>query len=239
MKISLVIPTKNEAGIVQQTIKTAYEYLNVFFSEFELIIADDGSTDNTVLLAQRTGLAQVLECSGRGKGSAVRAGVLYADGDYIFFTDADLAYPLSMIEPALSAMEMGADWVAGNRRLGSDHAYPLLRRISSRCFELAADAILGLWVTDTQCGFKGFGRHAAKELFGRACIDGLCFDAEVYFLSKRLGLIDALIPAVMRCQMPSTIRIGTQIPKMLADLFAIRTNSILGKYDTACAAQSR
>ena len=235
MKISLVIPTKNEASIIQHTISVAYNYLQTHFSDFELIIADDGSTDHTVKLAKQAQLAKVLECSGRGKGNAVREGILQAVGDYIFFTDADLAYPLTMIELALSAMEIGADWTAGNRRLGSDCAYPLFRRIASRCFELTVNILLGLHFTDTQCGFKGFRHHIAKEIFQRTCIDGLCFDAEIYFISKKLGITPTLIPAVMTCQSPSGISLGFQTPKMLKDLLVIRANCMMGRYNTNCS----
>lgn len=230
MKISVIIPAKNEEKIIYNTVKVLYHYIKSSCKDFEIIVVDDNSSDKTSAEAIRDGLARVVKAKGLGKGSAVREGVLSSEGDFVFFTDADLAYSPDMINKGVDLLLSGADMVVGNRRLGSDKGYSLFRKIASRIFEFVVNRLLRLKVKDTQCGFKGFTNDAAKKIFERSQIDGFCFDVEIFVIAKKLGLKIKNIPAVMQNK-KSSISIGKESVKMLFDLYKIKFNVNSGLYD--------
>ena len=171
---------------------------------------DDGSADDTAELVESRSEAapgpdgapprlRVLRRPHAGKGAAVTAGVLAAEGDLIVFTDADMATPPDQIP--LLAEALATHEVALGSRIqpdGSDRraSQPLYRRTLGRIYR----RIAGAWVTgdvpDTQCGFKGFRRAAGRDIFGRLRTSGIVFDAEVIFLMRRLGYDYAIVPVM-------------------------------------------
>ena len=177
MDISLVIPAYNESGIIMDTIQTVSARLAELTAEYEVLIVDDGSTDGMAELVRGCGDPRVrLEgyASNRGKGCAVRTGMLAAQGDLILCTDADLAYGVDVFAGLLERLRTGeADLVIGSRRMGGEgyKNYPPLRILMSKCFGLLSHMISGL-PYDTQCGIKAYRRQAARAIFSRCTTDG-------------------------------------------------------------------
>lgn len=193
MGLSLVIPAYNESGIIADTLRTVTARLERMDPDYELILVDDGSTDGMEELARPFENSHVrLEGyrPNRGKGCAVRTGMLAAAGEYVFYTDADLAYGLENIPDMLEKLRAtGADLVIGSRKLSGDgyRDYPPLRLLASKCFSFLTRLISGL-PYDTQCGIKGFRREAARTIFSGCATDGFAFDFEVLLRARRLGM---------------------------------------------------
>lgn len=193
VKLSLVIPAYNESSIIEATLRTVTARLADIDPEYELILVDDGSTDGMAGLIKpfENEHVRLLEYHpNRGKGCAVRTGMLAARGDYVFHTDADLAYGLENIPDMLAKFERtGADLVVGSRKLNGDgyRDYPPLRLVASKCFSLLTRIVAGMNF-DTQCGIKGFTRDAAQAVFSKCATDGFAFDFEVLLRAKRMGL---------------------------------------------------
>ena len=228
MKVSLVIPAYNEADVITSTISEAEGFLESAFSDPELIIVNDGSTDGTEKIAREAagrGFTKVIGYEdNRGKGAAVRMGMLEAAGDYVFFTDADRAYGLEPMRRAMDVFsETGADAVIG-RRSGSENAYgsyPALRRVASKVFSAVTKVAAGMSY-DTQCGFKGFTADAAKRVFTKCTTDGFAFDFEVMMVFDRLGLHAEELPVVIVNHRDSKVRVLRDTFRMLRDITRIK-----------------
>lgn len=199
-------------------------------------MADDGSTDHSSL-AFGTAVAELAESgvefrylplTHRGKGSAVRAGVMHASGDPIVFLDADLSIPLETIDRFLSAIDAGADIAIASRYVpGSRVKRPFVRRLVGSAYRAVVHALVPTGVNDTQCGGKAYTAEAARDLFGRQRLDGFAFDAEVLFLARRAGYRVAEIPFTLDQSRETSIDLLSDAPKMLVDLFRIRANALL------------
>lgn len=188
MKLSVVIPAYNESDIVADTVAQLYSYLSTTYGEdFELIFCDDGSTDGTrAILDSLCPCHPLLRAVGyaqnRGKGAAVRTGMLAATGDFILFTDCDLAYGLDAID-ALYRFYLAhpdADGVIGTR-LGEDSltSYSALRRFMSRAYRRTVGILTRTKFRDTQTGIKGFTRDTVGKIFPLCEIDRFAFDLEI------------------------------------------------------------
>jgi glycosyltransferase involved in cell wall biosynthesis len=199
----------------------------------EVLVVDDGSTDDTVgIVSGRQGVnggalagLRLLKRPHAGKGAAVQAGMLVAEGDYVIFADADLATPPDQM-PLLTDALAGHDIALGSRVHpdGSDRraSQPLHRRLLGRVFH----ALAALWVTgpvpDTQCGFKGFRRAAAHDLFAIQKIGGIVFDAEIIHLARRRGYRIAVVPVQWSDKRGSRMRLRPGLAlRVVADLVRI------------------
>lgn len=226
--ISLVIPFYNEERILADTVLGTQRFLEDAFGDYELVLVDDGSVDGSLQVARRFqgDRVQVLTHNpNRGKGYSVRQGMLAARGDMLFFCDTDLAYGLEVLLEGVKRLESGTcDIIAGSRAIHplGYARYPLLRRIASRGFVLAANAIAGLRSSDCQCGFKGFTREAARRIFSRTQIDGFAFDMEVLGLAKEFGFRIEEMPVAVLVHGASTVRVGKDSLIMLKDALAAR-----------------
>ena len=226
--ISLVIPAYNEATIIESTVKSALEYLSGEFSQYELIIANDGSTDGTgdiVRKIEDSHLRFVEHFPNRGKGSAVREGMLAAEGQIVAYTDADLAYGLQVIgQMADKLEESGAAAVIGSRRLHPDGyaEYPALRLLASRCFGKITGTIAGFGY-DTQCGIKLFRGDVSRKIFSRCVNDGFAFDFEVMMLCDALGgnRVEQFPVSIVNFR-DSKVNVASDSIKMLRDVFRIK-----------------
>lgn len=227
MDVSLVIPAYNEGAIIPDTIRTASAGLAGLAEEYEVLIVDDGSTDSTAQLVRSCGDPHVrLESytPNRGKGCAVRTGMLAARGELVLCTDADLAYGVDVFAPLLERLRTGqADLVIGSRRLGGTgyQNYPPLRIAASKCFGLLSRTISGL-PYDTQCGIKGYRRQAAQTIFSRCATDGFSFDFEVLMRADRLGLRVEQLPVSVINFRASKVNLVKDSLRMFGDVFRIR-----------------
>jgi glycosyltransferase involved in cell wall biosynthesis len=244
-RLTIILPAYNEEGRIGSALDELFGYLSRSgpareggrpasdLPSPEVLVVDDGSTDSTPRLVEQRPEAQgygpvrlnLLREPHRGKGGAVRAGVLAATTDLIVFADADLATPPDQL-PLLTEALMAHDVALGSRVQpdGSDRrkTQTLFRRILGKAFHRLA----ALWVTgpvpDTQCGFKGFRRPAAHDLFARQRLDSIVFDAEIIHLARRRGYSMATVPVQWSDKRGSRMRPSpTLAVRVLIDLIRI------------------
>ncbi len=226
-KISLIIPAYNEKAIIKNTIETALDFLERNYSDYELIISDDGSTDETVKLAElitNPHLRIIGHKPNKGKGSAVREGILAACGDIVVYTDADLAYGIGTVGELVTKLQSkGADVAIGSRKLHPEgyEDYPIIRLLASRLFSFLTGLLAGFHY-DTQCGLKAFSATAAKQIFSRSISDGFAFDFEVMMLTKGLALSVTQFPVKIINHRDSKVQVLRDSIKMFGDIIRIR-----------------
>ena len=224
--LSVVIPAYNEARRLGPSLEALRRRLELRFARFELIVVDDGSRDGTAALARGFSGARLIELGrNRGKGAAVREGMLAAKGDFALFTDADLSTPIEEVEPFLDRLKAGADIVIGSRALpGSELRVrqSRLRESMGKIFNRVMRALCGLPYRDTQCGFKAFTKDAARAVFSRARIDGFAFDVEALTIARSLRLKVEERPVPWTNSPDSRVRIVRHSLEMLRDVLRIR-----------------
>jgi dolichyl-phosphate beta-glucosyltransferase len=230
IELSIVIPAYNEQARLPRTVLETMHWCTTQKFNFELIISDDGSRDETLALARlfEEGDSRVrsLACPHLGKGSAVRMGMLNAKGQYVLFMDADGATPLSEIPKLLDALKKGNDIAIGSRVVQQpgevEIKTPIHRRIMGRVFAFFVNLFAIEGIADTQCGFKMFRRDVAFAIFSRQKTPGFAFDVEALFLARRLSLTIVEIPVNWIAQAGSKVNIVTDSIKMLWDISLIR-----------------
>jgi len=229
LQLSVVIPAYNEAPRLEPTLRRVIEFCRAARPSYELLVVDDGSTDGTAGLARRVGLEcpelRVIELGGnRGKGAAVRAGMLAATGRHILFSDADLATPIEELDKLERHLAEGNDIAIASRALpGADirvRQHPL-RELMGRSFNLMVRLAAIGGIRDTQCGFKLFTREAAHDLFARAAVDGFAFDVEILWLARGRYRV-AEVPVVWSHVEESKVSPGSDAARMFLDLLRIR-----------------
>lgn len=200
--VSVVIPCFNEAGKIESDIQAALHYFRAQPYTVELILVDDGSSDGTpAILEKAEGARAICYRPNRGKGCAVRTGMLAATGRYRLFADAGLCVPFAEIDKGLALLEAGADVAIGSRKLAQSQVVEKqagYRRAGSSVFGLLVRNWMGLRYSDTQCGFKLFTAAAAERLFSAARIDGFMFDAETLINARKFGLTVKEFPVQWR-----------------------------------------
>ena len=202
--LSIVIPAYNEASRLPKTLDRILEWLQEQRLKFrEVIVVDDGSHDATAGVVDQYSKApspiRLLRNPGnRGKGYAVRHGMLDAEGDWILYTDADLSTPIEELPKLYSAAaRQNAVIAIGSRAVDRSLVavhQSIFREYSVRFFNVVMRALTGLPFRDTQCGFKLYRRDAAKEIFSRQEQDGFSFDVEDLVIAKKLGLRAVEVP---------------------------------------------
>jgi dolichyl-phosphate beta-glucosyltransferase len=236
--LSVVLPAYNESHRLPATLRELQEYLEHRFSRYEVIVVDDGSSDSTadlVLAMARDWPMLRLIRQGRnlGKGAAVKRGCLDARGDYVLFSDADLATPISEVEAMLRQFdEIGCQAVVGVRTYQENESK--WRRILGLSLQILAHLIVfEKAVVDSQCGFKCFTREATQRLFSQTLVEGGMFDVELFFLMHRLGIPVYYQPVHWANKPDSRINFLRCILLDPFDLIAIRWRSLSGAYDRA------
>ncbi|MGI4735218.1 MAG: dolichyl-phosphate beta-glucosyltransferase [Janthinobacterium lividum] len=195
MELSLIIPAFNEAQRIGPTLRGAHRFLAARPASFEIIVVDDGSTDDTVALvtalaAELPGLRVLCSPANRGKGHAVRLGMRAATGRTRVFADADGSTPIAELEALLRALAAGADVAIGSRYLPTSQVtrpQPWHRRAWSRLVNRVVQRVLLPGVADTHCGFKAFTAAAAARTFAACTVDGWSFDLEVLARAQAYG----------------------------------------------------
>jgi dolichyl-phosphate beta-glucosyltransferase len=230
IQLSIVIPAYNEQTRLPRTVLETIRWCTARHLDFELIIADDGSRDETLALGrifeESDVRIRVLACPHMGKGAAVRMGILNARGRIILFMDADGATPLNEIPKLLVAIEEGRDVAIGSRvvqRPGEVEIKAHFHRwLIGRTFAFLVNLFAIEGIGDTQCGFKMFRREAALAIFSRQKTVGFAFDVEILFIAKRLSLSIAEIPVNWLSRPGSKVNLVTDSIKMLWDISRIR-----------------
>lgn len=236
-RLSVVIPAFCEAERIGTTISALRAGLHDVCGEkgFEIIVVDDGSTDETAAVARASGADVVItHAHNRGKGAAVRTGVFEARGAVIAFTDADLAYGPVEITHLLEAVEAGAEVAVGNRHhpaSRADRSASLTRVGASIAFNWATRLLLVGTYADTQCGVKAFRSDVAHRLFSVTKVDGFAFDVELFHLFERYGYRVVEIPVSMRSSTSSTVTVIPTALGVVRDIARIRRSSGRGEYD--------
>lgn len=244
--VSVVVPVYNESGRVAQSIERIRQYFEHLVSSFEIIVVDDGSTDDTVAKAEAAargdGVVRVLAEPHRGKASAVLAGMSAARGEIVGFMDVDLATPLETWEASKSALDGGADVAIASREgSGADRVgEPEYRHIMGRIFNGLVRLLLLPGIHDTQCGFKFFSRTAIDDILARQQLyrDAgevrsprvTAFDVELLFIARQLGYGIAVIPVTWQYGEQSKVNPVTDTLQNVRDVLMVRFNGWRGAY---------
>src|SRR5579871_952118 len=190
MDVSVVIPAYNEARRLPATLAGWHQYLSTQPFSSEVLVVDDGSRDATAAVADAAGASVLALRPNRGKGGAVKAGMLAAMGASIAYVDADLNIAPEYLGQALSLIDEGADLVAGQRDLSTyASAEGPLRLAAGGVVQVTRRTLVRevSGIRDTQCGFKVFRHDLAKSVFSRTRISSFAFDIEVLFVAHKLG----------------------------------------------------
>ena len=233
MSVSVIIPAYNEAVRLPMTLAATADYFAARGEAFEILVVDDGSADGTASVvaefaARRPEIhVQCLSYGGnRGKGYAVRYGMLRATGERRVFCDADLATPAEEYEVVLNAMTaQGAPIGIGSRPLQNSNLLvhqPWYREQLGRSFNAAVQLFAVPGIKDTQCGFKIFTADAADAVFSKCRVDGFAFDSEALFIARRLGYAIAEVPIRWSHKDGSKVSMVRDGLRMLLDLSRIR-----------------
>ncbi len=235
---SLIVPAYNEGQRLGDSLREMSAYLRASGEPYEIVVVDDGSTDTTqaivVEAAARDPAIRLLAHSpNRGKGYAVRAGMLAACGHYLLFTDADLSIPIGIVADFREALRGGYDIAIASRwhpESSNVVPPPLPRRIMGAVFRWCVRRLVISDVRDTQCGCKAYRADVARHLFAQSQIDRFSFDAEVIFLAARAGYRIKEVPFALRYTPGSSVRPIRDSLLMLRDLARIRLNAARGQY---------
>jgi len=236
-RLSVIVPAYDEADRIGQTIRRLATGLAEVAADggLEIVVVDDGSSDATADAALAAGADQVVvQPRNRGKGAAVRAGVLAARGRTVAFTDADLAYGPDQVLRVLAAVEDGWDVAIGDRRHPETRTLvppSRLRKIGSRAINWLGYAVLLGSYRDTQSGLKAFRSDVARFVFARARVDGFAFDVELLHLVERHQLSLVEVPVEVTNSSRSTVRAARDALRQAGDLFRIRHWAAEGAYE--------
>ena len=247
VSLSIVIPAYNEAVRLSTTLPKILEYLSKNVPESELIVVDDGSSDNTAEVAreifsagERVRTSVLSYQSNLGKGRAVRLGLLASRGEVALFSDADLSTPITetpkLVEPIL---RRECDLAFGSRALDRNLIgvhQPWRREQGGRIFNLIVRLATGLPFWDTQCGFKAFRMNVCRPIVEGATVDRFGFDVELLFIAHRAGLRLREVPVRWDHYEGSKVNVMSDSVKMLGEVALIRQQASRGIYDHAIRA---
>jgi glycosyltransferase involved in cell wall biosynthesis len=226
--LSIIVPAYNEEVRIADTLEQIAEFLNTQDYPWELLVADDGSTDGTAALvrqyAAQNPQIRLLSLEHRGKGWAVRHGVLASAGEYRFICDADLSMPIEQMARFLPPQIEGVDIIIGSREMANSRRIgePARRHLMGRFYNRLIQLLAVQGIKDTQCGFKCFRGAIAAPLFQRQTLEGFAFDVELLFLARRTGLSIREIGIDWRYRGHSKVRAFQDSLIMSWDLLKIR-----------------
>ena len=237
-EVSVVIPAYNEVSRLPRTLERVKHFLSG--RPHEIVVVDDGSTDGTADAARAVGgpgLVLLRHEPNRGKGYAVRRGMLAARGARRLMSDADLSTPIEELAKLEAKLDNGYDVAIGSRALPGAQVevrQPWYRESMGRLFNVFVRTLAVPGLRDTQCGFKLFSARAADAAFGAARLDGFSFDVESLFIARQLGYRVAEVPVVWRNDAATRVGLlgGFQA---FPDLLRIRLNDWRGYYDAGRA----
>ena len=236
--LSIVVPMYNEAKRMAGSVPRLIEYFEHQPYSYEYVIVDDGSSDGTPDLAREyfgagENVNLIESHPNRGKGHAVKLGMLAARGKVILFLDANMSTPRSEDEKFLAWFDQGYQIVIGSRKMsGANITYhqPLWRESLGKVFTWLTNKIATNGLSDITCGFKAFTKEAAQALFSRSEIDDWSFDAEVLFVAQRMGYRIKEVPVTWHDIPGTKVRLWKDAIRSLNGLLKIRLNWMRGRY---------
>lgn len=236
-ELSIIIPAFNEELRLPETLSRISAYIRASQRATEVIVVDDGSTDQTANIGnsfQREigSLRVVANNENRGKGYSVRHGMREARGRIVLFTDADLSAPIEEADKLLTALA-DHDVAIGSRALNRSLIsvrQSIFREYAGMVFNFIVRAILRLPFVDTQCGFKAFRRQPSAVIFQQQRIERFGFDPELLYLARHHGLRSVEIPVRWAHSPATKVSMWRDSMQMFADVFIIRWNALLGRY---------
>lgn len=241
-KLSLVVPAYNEAPRIEASLAQLLDYAASSAMVCEIILVIEKSTDGTADIARRvlagTDVVVIETQVNRGKGYAVKTGMLRATGDFAFYMDLDLATPLAeiakFVEHAQAAPSV-AIWIGNRRHAQAEivRRQPLLRRTTGKVFSALVRSLGLSGLSDTQCGFKMFRQHTIRPVFERQRIDGFTFDVEILLIARRLGFEIRDLPVQWQDAAGTKLRVVQDSLKMFVDLLSIRYRAARSDRDDA------
>lgn len=234
--LSIIIPAHNEESRLPETLAEVDRFLQAQTYTYEVLVVENGSSDRTLELAQIAAQTlpylRVLHEEGRGKGLAVRVGMLAARGAYRFICDADLSMPITEVNRFLPPQVNEADIVIGSREAPGAIRYnePAFRHLTGRAFNNVVRWFALPGLQDTQCGFKCFSANAAETVFPLQTITGWSFDVEVLYIARRRGFSIAEIPIPWYYNTGSKVNVLRDLRQVMLDLWNISRNARRGLY---------
>jgi dolichyl-phosphate beta-glucosyltransferase len=238
MKLSIIIPAYNEEKRIGKTLEEIGGYLARQNYDAEILVADGGSKDRTKeIVKEKSGAIKnlkLIEVKVKGKGGAVKAGMLAAQGDFRVFCDADSSTPIDQLEKMWPEVKNGYGVVIGSRDVKGailDPPQGKFRQFLGDAFKFYRKIVLGLWfLEDTQCGFKGFTKEATQAVFPKSQIEKFAFDPEILILAQKAGFKIKEIPVLWKNDLASTVK-SNSVVEMALDLLKIKWNLITKKYN--------
>lgn len=236
-RLTVVVPSYKEADRIAETVERIRADLTEIHDNggVEIIVVDDGSPDETAAQARFAGADQVvIHTVNRGKGAAVRSGVLQANGRVVAFTDADLAYSPRQLVDFVAHIENGWDVAVGSRKHVETRTIVQagrLREFGGRLVNTLTGIVLLGRYRDTQCGLKAMRRDVGSLIFQRMRIEGFAFDVELFHLVERFRLTLVEVPVEVVNSSRSTVNVGRDALRLIMDLFRIRRWAQLGVYE--------
>lgn len=253
--LTVVVPAYNEERRLPLSLEKVFSFLEKQNYPCEVIVVDDGSDDNTVRVvedliesrrsedAQFDCLLRLVKNEHRGKGYAVRSGMLQGRGKYILFSDADFSTPIEDVAKLLFWLDHGFDVAIGSREGENARRYdePFYRHVMGRVFNLLVRLVTSSRLQDTQCGFKAFTRESAHDLFRRVQLYGeksgkvkgamvTGFDVEVLFLAAKKGYRIKEVPVLWYHYSGSKVNPFRDSARMIRDIVKVRINDWRGQY---------
>lgn len=234
--LSIIIPAYNEARRLPATLDKIIDYLTQASYTAEVIVVENGSTDATADIVRRymatNPMVRLIQSTIRGKGNAIREGMLVAQGDYLFMCDADLSMPISELDKFFPTPGPDYDIAIASREAKGAVRYdePPHRHLMGRVFNLLVKVLAVPGFEDTQCGFKCFRRDVARDVFGRQQLTGWGFDVEVLYIALKRGYRVVEIPIHWYYQADSRVRPVHDTIRMIRELLTVRLNDLQGKY---------
>ena len=236
--LTVIVPAFNEALRIASPLREIAEYLAGRDYSAEIVVVDDGSSDDTAGVVREVAesialpLVLVRYAPNRGKGGALKAGFAVSRGQRVLFTDADLSTPIAETAALLEALEGGADVAIGSRKRAGAQILkhqPWYREQMGRVFTLIARVVIAD-VSDVTCGFKAYRGDAGRDVFARVRVFDWSFDAEVLWIAGELDLSVVEVPVRWEDRAGSKVSVLRDALLSLAGLVRIRWNAALGRY---------
>jgi dolichyl-phosphate beta-glucosyltransferase len=234
--ISIVIPAYNEEKRIVKSLNQIIKYLEKNRSTYEIIIVDDGSTDKTIEVIKQINNKNIKIIKNKinmGKGYSVKRGILKAKHPLVLFSDSDLATPIQELKKFMKLIK-NFDIVIASRNLKESNIkikQPFHRKVIGKIFPFLVKLLALRGFKDTQCGFKLFKTNIAKKIVSLQTFNRFSFDVEILYIAKKLGYTIKEAPVVWIDKEGSKVNPIKDSIRMLIDLFKIRINNLLGKYD--------